>query len=51
MARKKNQKSVNETPIRCMALAHGAIKTAVKGTKKGKRGYTRKNKHKGKAWA
>jgi len=38
----KNRKRKKMAKIRNLALAHGPIKTAVKGTKKGKRGYTRK---------
>jgi len=41
---KKKKKSINETPIRCKVLAAGPIKTQVKGTKSGKKGYNRKNK-------
>jgi hypothetical protein len=44
MGKKKNKKSVNEQPIRLTILANGPIKVKVKGTKKGKKGYNRKNK-------
>jgi len=44
MARKKKTKSINETPIRCNVLSNGPIKTQVKGSKKGKKGYNRKDK-------
>jgi len=50
MARKKKTKSINEIPIRCFALAAGPIKTVVKGTKKGKRGYDRKDRSWMKDW-
>jgi len=40
--RKKKKKLLAN--FRIMALAHGPIKTKVKGTKLGKKGYNRKNK-------
>lgn len=38
---KNNKKKLNK--IRCLALANGPIKTMVKGSKKGRRGYNRKD--------
>jgi hypothetical protein len=42
---KKKKKSVNAQPIRLTILANGPIQIQVKGTKKGKKGYNRKNKN------
>jgi hypothetical protein len=39
-----NKRQKKKHKIRCMALANGAIHTIVKGSKKGKKGYNRKNK-------
>ena len=41
----KKRKRKKMAKIRNLELAHGPIKTSVKGTKKGKKGYTRKNKN------
>jgi len=41
MKKKKKKLLAN---FRIMALANGPIKTQVKGTKRGKRGYNRKDK-------
>jgi hypothetical protein len=49
MARKKKKLSVNETPVRCLALANGPIKEKTCGPAKGKKQYSRKQKHK-KGW-
>lgn len=43
--RKKKKKKIEPKKIRIEELANGPIKTKVKGTKKGKKGYSRKNKN------
>jgi hypothetical protein len=43
---KKMKKKIKPAKIRIDELANGPIKTQVKGTKKGKKGYLRKPKHK-----
>jgi hypothetical protein len=41
---KHSKRSINEIPLRCTSLMDGPIKTQVKGTSKGKKGYNRKDK-------
>lgn len=41
----KKRKKKKLDKIRCLALANGPIQTMVKGSKKGKKGYNRKNKN------
>jgi hypothetical protein len=41
--KKRHKKKVQK--IRCQALANGPIQSKVKGSKKGKKGYNRKNKN------
>jgi hypothetical protein len=44
MKNKQKYKSINEMPVRNQFLMDGPIQTKVKGSKKGKSGYSRKDK-------